>query len=83
MTEAIQFSNTGEVKLWLENQTSTILSPVHAQAKKVKDEMNMAIQNVDEVSKLLLDNSTKEIDKRNMKVYNRARALNKLVTFIS
>ena len=38
----------------------------------------MAIQNVNEVNKLLLDNSTKEIDKRNMKVYNRARALNKL-----
>jgi hypothetical protein len=78
LTEAIHFSNTGEVKLWLENQTNNILSPVHAQAKKVKDEMNMAIQNVSEVNKLLLDNSTKEIDRRNMKVYNRARALNKL-----
>ena len=40
--------------------------------------MNMAIQSVGEVSKLILDNSTKEIDRRNMKVYNRARALNKL-----
>ena len=33
---------------------------------------------LDEVCKSLLDNSNKEIEKRNMKVYNRARALNKL-----
>ena len=40
--------------------------------------MNIAIQSVNDVSKSLLDNSTREIEKRNMKVYNRARALNKL-----
>ena len=40
--------------------------------------MNLAMQGVDDVSKMLLDNSTREIDRRNMKVYNRARALNKL-----
>jgi hypothetical protein len=40
--------------------------------------MNMAIEGVGDVSKMLLDNSTREIDRRNMKVYNRARALNKL-----
>jgi hypothetical protein len=78
LTEVIQFSSTGEVKPWLENQTSTILSPVHEEAKELKDNMNTAMQEVNEVSKMLFDNSTKEIDKRNMKVYNRARALNKL-----
>jgi hypothetical protein len=66
------------VKRWLENQTSSILSPVHAQAKKLRDDMNMALQGVGDVSKMLLDNSTREIERRNMKVYNRARALNKL-----
>ena len=40
--------------------------------------MNLAIQGVDDVSKMLLDNSAREIERRNMKVYNRARALNKL-----
>jgi hypothetical protein len=40
--------------------------------------MNNAIEAVGDVSKMLLDNSTREIDRRNMKVYNRARALNKL-----
>jgi hypothetical protein len=78
LTETIQFTSSGEVKRWLENQTSSILSPVHAQAKKLRDDMNMALQGVGDVSKMLLDNSTREIERRNMKVYNRARALNKL-----
>lgn len=78
LTETIQFSSSAEVKRWLEEKTSSILSPVHAQAKKLRDEMNMSIQSIGEVSKLLLDNSSKEIERRNMKVYNRARALNKL-----
>ncbi len=78
LTETIQFSSSAEVKRWLEDKTSSILSPVHAQAKKLRDEMNMAIQSIGEVSKMLLDNSSKEIERRNMKVYNRARALNKL-----
>ncbi|MGD0643507.1 MAG: hypothetical protein ABSA75_01220 [Candidatus Bathyarchaeia archaeon] len=78
MTETIQFSSSGEVKHWLENQTSSILSPVHAQAKRLRDDMNMAIQSIGDVNKMLLDNSTREIEKRNMRVYNRARALNKL-----
>jgi hypothetical protein len=78
LTETIPFSSVSDVKRWLEDQTNSILSPVHAQAKKLRDEMNMAIQSVAEVSKMLLDNSTREIDRRNMKVYNRARALNKL-----
>ena len=40
--------------------------------------MNLQVQALTDVSKQLLDVSTKEIEKRNMKVYNRARALNKL-----
>jgi hypothetical protein len=78
LTETTQFSSSSEVKRWLENQTSPILTPVHAQAKKLRDDMNFAIQGIGEVSKMLFDNSTKEIERRNMKVYNRARALNKL-----
>jgi hypothetical protein len=74
----LQFSSSGEVKRWLETQTASILAPVHAQAKKLRDDMNFQIQAVIEVSKLLFDTSSKEIEKRNMKVYNRARALNKL-----
>jgi hypothetical protein len=78
LSETIQFASSDEVKRWLENQTNSILSPVHAQAKKLRDDMNNAIEAVGDVSQMLLDNSTREIDRRNMKVYNRARALNKL-----
>ncbi len=79
MTETtLQFSSSDEVKRWLENQTSSILTPVHAQAKKLRDEMNFSLQTVADVSRQLFDTSSKEIEKRNMKVYNRARALNKL-----
>ncbi len=79
MTETtLKFASSEEVKRWLENQTSSTLTPVHAQAKKLRDDMNSSIQAVAEVSKQLFDTSSKEIEKRNMKVYNRARALNKL-----
>jgi hypothetical protein len=79
LTEAIQFLSSTEVKQWLEEKTSSVLSPVRTEAKEVRDDMNMAIRAIEEISKQLLDNSSKEIEKRNMKVYNRARALNKLV----
>jgi hypothetical protein len=70
--------STSEIKGWLENETSSILTPVHAQAQKLRDEMRTALQVIIDVSKMLLDNSAKEIERRNMRVYNRARALNKL-----
>jgi hypothetical protein len=79
LTEATQqFSSSSEVKRWLEAQTSSTLTPVHTQAKKLRDDLNLSIQMVADVSKQLFDTSSKEIEKRNMKVYNRARALNKL-----
>ncbi len=77
-----QFS-TSEVKTWLEKETSSTFTPVQTQAQKHRDNIQTALQNLSEASKMLLDNSQKEIEKRNLKVYNRARALNKLaVLFI-
>lgn len=78
METTIQFSTSLDAKRWLESQTVAVLTPVNAQAKKLRDDMNLQVQAIMEVSKSLLDASTKEIEKRNMKVYNRARALNKL-----
>jgi hypothetical protein len=79
MTEnTLTFQNSNETKRWLETKTNATLIPVHAKAKTIRDNMNQAIEGVEEVSKFLFDSSTKEIEKRNMKVYNRARALNKL-----
>jgi hypothetical protein len=77
LIETTQFSTTS-LKQWLEKETSTTLTPVQAQAKKHRDEMNQSLVTLNEVCESLLENSTKEIEKRNMKVYNRARALNKL-----
>lgn len=73
----LKFAST-EIKDWLENETSSTLTPVHAQAQKLRDEMRVALQGLTDTSKMLLDNSAKEIEKRNMRIYNRARALNKL-----
>ena len=70
--------STSEVKTWLEKETGSTLIPVQTQAQKQRDEMQKALLSLADASKMLLDNSAKEIEKRNMKVYNRARALNKL-----
>jgi len=77
LSETTQFSSN-DIKSWLEKETSTILTPVHEQAKKLRDDMRNSIQEVADVGKMLLDNSAKEIEKRNKRVYNRARAMNKL-----
>jgi hypothetical protein len=77
MSETIQFSSNN-IRGWLEEETGSILTPVHEQAKKLRDDLRDAIDSVTEVSKTLLENSAKEIEKRNMRVYNRARAMNKL-----
>ncbi|MDR2708039.1 MAG: hypothetical protein LBB87_04780 [Nitrososphaerota archaeon] len=77
MAETLQLSAIA-LKEWLEKETSTTLSPVQAQAKKFRDETNHAIVTLNDVCKVLLENSTKEIEKRNTNIYNRARALNKL-----
>lgn len=77
MPDVLKFSSE-EIKSWLADQARPVLAPVHAQAQSLRDDMRVAIQSVVEASKLLFDSSMKEIEKRNMRVYNRARALNKL-----
>ncbi|PIU59931.1 hypothetical protein COS86_01645 [Candidatus Bathyarchaeota archaeon CG07_land_8_20_14_0_80_47_9] len=67
-----------DVKNWLERETGSIFNPVHAKAKKLLGEMSKALNDLSGTSKMLFDNSEKEIEKRNMKTYKRARALNKL-----
>jgi hypothetical protein len=69
---------TNEIREWLEEETRSILTPVQNQAKQLRDEMSSALQTEAEASKMLLDNSNREIERRNMRVYGRARALNKI-----
>ncbi len=73
----LRLSST-EIKSWLENETHSTLTPVQTHAQKLRDETRVALQGLTDASKMLLDISAKEIEKRNMRVYNRARALNKL-----
>jgi hypothetical protein len=74
----IQKFSSNNIKGWLESETGSIFNPVHAKAQTLLNEMRGTIENLTDVSKMLLDNSGKEIEKRNMKTYKRARALNKL-----
>jgi hypothetical protein len=70
--------STKDVKGWLEAQTRSILAPVQDEAKELRDQMRQALESEMEACKMLLDNSNREIEHRNMRVYGRARALNKL-----
>lgn len=77
MSEPQKFSSK-EVKVWLERETGSLFNPIHTKARKQVEEMGKSFNNLAETSKMLLDKSAKEIDKRNMRTYKRARALNKL-----
>jgi len=77
LSETLKFSSAN-IKVWLERETGSIFNPVHARAQKLVEEMDKSINSLAEASKMLLDNSAKEIERRNMKIYGRARALNKL-----
>jgi hypothetical protein len=77
LSETLKFSSA-DIKAWLEHETGSIFNPVHARAQKLVEEMGKSVNSLAETSKMLLDNSAKEIEKRNMKTYGRGRALNKL-----
>jgi len=77
LSETPRFSSK-DIKGWLERETGSIFIPVHTKAQKLIDEMRRTLDSLSEVSKMLMDNSAKEIEKRNMKIYRRARALNRL-----
>jgi hypothetical protein len=77
LSETLKFSST-DVKTWLERETGSIFTPVHARSQKLLNDVGRTLDNLSETSKTLLDNSAKEIERRNMKTYKRARAMNKL-----
>jgi hypothetical protein len=67
-----------DARSWLDKETRQTFVPVHAKARKLLDEMRKNLDSLAEASKMLLDNSAKEIEKRNMRTHGRARAMNKL-----
>lgn len=70
--------SSNQIKDWLKNETDHYLSPLQEEAQKNLEKIQQIKQSIIETSKIILDSSQKEIDKRNMRVLNRARALNKL-----
>jgi hypothetical protein len=77
LSETLRFRSK-DIRGWLERETGSVFIPVHTKAQKLIDEMRRNVESLTEVSKMLMENSAKEIEKRNMKTYRRARALNKL-----
>jgi len=77
LSETLKFSSR-DIKGWLERETGSVFVPVHTKAQKLIDEMRRTLDSLSDVSKMLMDNSAKEIEKRNMKTYRRARAQNRL-----
>ncbi len=67
-----------ELRDWLEGETSTILAPVHAKAERLLGEVREAHQGLIDACSMLLESSRKEIEKRNMRTFKRAQAINKL-----
>jgi predicted nucleic acid-binding Zn-ribbon protein len=77
LSEGVSFSSKN-LKGWLQEETKSVFVPVHMKAEKLLAEMTEILEDLLEVSRMLLDNSAREIEKRNKKTYKRARALNKL-----
>ena len=77
MSEVVKLSSK-ELKNWLERETSSTFAPVHAKAQEMLKEMKEILDDYMGVCKILMDNTAKEIEKRNPKTYRRARAFNKL-----
>ena len=66
------------VENWLKSETSQVFQPIHDKAEKLFREMKDALDYLKDTSRTLFENSKREIAKRNMKTYRRARAMNKL-----
>ncbi|MEM3153829.1 MAG: hypothetical protein QW629_03860 [Candidatus Bathyarchaeia archaeon] len=67
-----------ELKDWIEGETGAVLGPVHARADRLLSEMRESHQGLVDACRMLLESSRKEIEKRNMRTFKRAQALNKL-----
>jgi predicted nucleic acid-binding Zn-ribbon protein len=67
-----------KLKNWLDGETGPVLAPVHSKAERLLGEMREAHEDLVDACRMLLENSRKEIEKRNMRTFKRAQALNKL-----
>jgi len=66
------------VKEWLDKETTSIVEPLKADAKKLLEDTQGKLKDLLETCDKLLDDAEKEIAKGNRKTYRRAKFLNKL-----
>ena len=77
MSETLKFSSK-DIKSWLEHETSALSAPIQSKAQKLFQEMKKELASLSDSCRMLSENSGKEIEKRNARIYSRAKALNKL-----
>jgi len=68
------------VKEWLDKETTSIVEPLRADAKKLLEDTQDKLEDLLESCDKLLDDAEKEIAKGSRKTYRRAKALQKLAT---
>jgi len=66
------------VKEWLEKETTSLVEPLRADAKKLLEDTQDKLEDLLETCDKLLDDAEKEIAKGNRKTYRRAKFLHKL-----
>ena len=66
------------VKEWLDKETTSIVDPLKADAKKLLEDTRSKLEDLLETCDKLLDDAEKEIAKGNRKTYRRAKFLQKL-----
>jgi hypothetical protein len=67
-----------DVKDWVETETTSIVEPLKAEAKKQLGDMQDRLADLSEASKKLLDDAEKELAKGSRKTYRRAKFLQKI-----
>jgi len=77
MSEALEIQ-LNAVNEWLNKETTSIVEPLKADAKKLLTDIQAKLEELSEASDKLLDDAEKEMTKGSRKTYRRAKALYKL-----
>ncbi len=82
LSESAKLSSK-DIKGWLERETSALSAPIQSKAQKLFQEMKKELASLSDSCRMLSENSGKEIEKRNARIFSRAKALNKLARLFS
>ena len=77
MAEALKLK-LNELASWLEPETSSVVEPLRAEAKKLLEDTQSKLSDLLESSEKLLDDAEKEMAKGSRKTYRRAKILQKI-----